>query len=517
MNPTNENKVREGFNKMRRKYEAPPEYRNPNEFLDKPLPSNIDAENTSIGCVLLDNRLAPQLFAHGGKPADFYSPINQKIVEAIEILFRKGKKIDPILIGEEMVRAGHSLDAIGGTPTIMQKTYGLPHFDDISEYMRIVRTHSLARHLLIRAQRMQTDILDGEMPIDVIMSDFLTELIALQERNGELRTESLGEVVTDVVSTLREWQTGNLQQSSLKTGIPELDRKLKLRGIAKGEMTLFAARPSTGKTALLLQIATHVIRSLIPVLFISLEMLKGKLVMRMLPPITGVDNKAINPTTMQNSPEDAKALFKALETLKDFPMYFDREKEIKKMIATAEFFCQTKGVEMIVFDYLTLFKNGLIGQGATRDKEVGDITNELKDLGVRRNVAMLGAAQMNRESERDFRRPQMSDLRESGQIEQAADVIAFLWDEKADVHAKNPDLIKDDMEVAFYCAKQRDGERGWTIKMQFDKNHQTFETEQIRKDRLTLPTAEFNALPQYIKDGMKRQQDEDDDDLRFKI
>lgn len=477
-----------------------------NQVTDKPLPSNELAERTILGAILLDHNL---LAAAAAKlsPADFYSSKNRPIFEAMLHCRAAGIVPDPITITEQLKLQGMDVVAVGGAAGLANLTYGLPQFATIDQYIAIVKDKSIARQVIYNCNKIIQDAWSEEQTVGNTLSSAATTFIHLQENSSEQDGDDLANVVDDVERTFDAWKTGNASVSALKTGIPELDGYLKFKGLAKGELTMIGARPSTGKTALLLQIATHVIRKKIPVLFVSLEMLKKRLVMRMLPPITGIANKAINPATLKSLPDKADELSKALKQIRELPMYFDRSSELSKLIANAEFFIQNKGVELVVFDYLTLIHGGMISRGETRDAEVGRVVTELKELAVRRDVAVLGAAQMGRKSEETGGKPKISGFRESGVIEHVVDVALFPFDPQAKAHAKDPDAIADGLWLELYCDKQRDGARYWSIDLYFNKNLQTMESEQMRGSPKPVGYKEEGGIRVY--DAPQRKIDPD--------
>lgn len=450
------------------------------QYLEKSLPSNEEAEKTILGAILLDNNLIAQA-ASALVSLDFYSPLNRRVFHGMLECRAKGIQIDPITIGEVMKAEG-SLESIGGTTLITNLTFGMPHFSDIAEYIKIVKEKSVTRQLIRESNSFISELLAEEEPLDKVLHERVAKLLHMRAQTARDSHASIDQVITQVHTIFDAWQAGNEGISSIKTGIPELDGFLKYRGLAKGELTLIGARPSTGKTALMLQMATNAVRMKVPTLFMSLEMLKEKLVMRMLPAITGIPNKAINPQTLKSSPAEAQKLFEGLNTLKGLPMYFDRAFELPKLIASAEYFIQTKGVELVVFDYLTLIKLGIISRRQdTRDAEVGQVTDAMKELGLRNNVAVLGGAQMNRESEKLIGKPpKMSHFRESGAIEQIVDVALLPYDPNEKDNIANPERIRDSIWLELYCDKQRDGQRYWSIPVHFDKNMQTFETMDMK-------------------------------------
>ncbi len=478
---------------------------NSNQFLEKPSPSAVDAEGTILGAILIDNRVAGEVFANVS-PADFFSPNNRKIAEVMRLFMRQGKSIDPILIGEELKRQG-TLDSIGGASSITNLTFGLPHISDTKEYCDLIRKKSLARRLINDFSTGTRELLAEDEDADVILDKIITTLIA-HKSNTVGKTQSMGEVVDNVMAVFDAWAAGNENVSSVKTGIPELDGFLKLKGLAYGEMTLVAARPSVGKTSILLQTALHVARLGVPVLFISLEMLKEKLVMRCLPATTLMPNRSINPDTFQNFPDQGNVLRQALIQFKSLPIYFDRSFALSQLIATGEYYAQTKGVKLIIFDYLTLI-HGNLNKNANRDTEVGFISNSMKELAVRTDTAVFGAAQLNRESEKECRRPRKSDLRDSGMIEQAVDTLIFPWDADMKSHIKNPDSIRDGLWLDLYCDKQRDGESGWTVPVYYDKNLQTMESPRMGGRTPPVKVEPEKPLPPVVPHWQETERDTD--------
>lgn len=452
------------------------------EFYEKPLPSSPEAEKVLLGGVLLTPKLASEVF-FWVEPEDFYNQHHRAIAEAIRKLHRNGQPIDAVLLAEQL-REGGKLEMMGGISTLTGLTFGLPVFTTLSEYAQIVRRKALARNAIRRASQFIAQVMDAPDAVVESITALQSELALLADKQAPPRANTMREAVKEVREVFEAWAEGNTAQSSLKTGIPELDARLRLKGLAKGELTLIAARPSIGKTALLLQMAMHSVRANVPTLFVSLEMLRNRLVMRTLPAMTDIYNNQINPYLFKSAPHLAEKLFGALDTLTELPMYFDRTAQLDRLTATIEYYVRTHGVQLVVFDYLQLIEGGggTKGQYFNRDAEVGRITTRLKEVAIRTNTAVLGAAQLNRDSEKEHRRPTLADLRESGAIEQAADVVLFPFDPNSKENAKNPDAIKDTMVLELYCAKQRDGSRHWTIDLFYDKNLQLLSTREMRNE-----------------------------------
>lgn len=448
----------------------PPPTKQEQYFLERPLPSSEEAERTIIGGILVVNVLAAQAL-QSLQPEDFHSPLHRLIFDSIKSLHRRSEAIDAVTILNELKKEKHSIDIT----VISGMVFGLPHFSDLSAHIKIVKEKSLARQMIKINSDMIAKLLAEDEPIDTTLANQTSTLIALQGRTTMNQTEPLAATVKEVRETFRDWERNDLEKSQMRTGLTRLDAKLRLRGLAGGELTLIAARPSMGKTALLIQIASHVARLGFPVLFISLEMLRSRIVMRMLAPIAAVQNKAINPTTIRSLPEERNKLYSALDHIENLPIYFNRSFDLPQQIATIEYYVQTKGIKLVAFDYLQMITDSGMSKYANRDQEIGKIIRELKEVAVRTNTASLGAAQLSRQNEKEHRRPRLSDLRDSGNIEQAADVVLFPWDANAKEHERDPDMIADKIDLELYCAKQRDGERYWTVHTYYDKNMQMFE------------------------------------------
>lgn len=445
------------------------------EYLEKPLPNSPEAERLCLGAVFMNNALAFELFAHL-EPNDFYSPVHCTIARAIKSVMGKGMAIDPILVNEEIKLAGET-ESVQSISVITNLYTGIPAYTTIKPHIDIIRKAAVARKLIKFCNDRASRLLEQESDPEQIMSSMATDLISMQYDDPSAG-DSLIQVAVHVREIFQQWEAGVTSGSSIPTGIPELDGKLRLKGLARGDLTLIGARPSMGKTALLIQIAANAARMGIPVLFISLEMPKHRILMRMLPPMTGISNKSINPWMFQNadSAGERYRIYEALSRL-NMPIYFDNSIQMTRLVARAQHMIETKGIQLVIFDYLTMIQGG--NENYDRTGAVGDIVNGMKDLGVRNNVAMLGAAQFKRGIDKEYRRPRMDEFRDSGVIEQAVDVILFPWDENAKKHSAEPELIKDSMWLDLYCEKQRDGERYWTIPLHFDKELQIFKSEEM--------------------------------------
>src|SRR6478672_6593124 len=250
------------------------------QYLEKPLPSSEDAERVILGAILLDNALITQAVEHL-KPEDFYSPLNRRVFNAMIGLFEQSKQIDPVLIIEEMKKDG-PVEAIGGISTIANLTFGLPHFSNLEEYVKVVKDKSVVRTLIRTCNQITSEALAEEDDAEVILDRAEQMVFSLAEertRKGFFHVEPIARDVLQKVTDLAHGETHAL--TGLATGFREFDAKTS--GLQKTDLIIVAARPSMGKTALCLTIAQNAaIHENAVVAVFSLEMSKEQLVMRML-------------------------------------------------------------------------------------------------------------------------------------------------------------------------------------------------------------------------------------------
>lgn len=437
------------------------------QFLERPLPSSDDSERAILGAVLLDNSLITQAVEHL-KPADFYSPLNRRIFGAMTALFEASKAIDPILIGEELKKEG-SLEAIGGVSTITNLTYGLPHFTDLTGYIDVVRDKSMMRNLIRTCNQITSEALEEEEDARVILDHAEQKIFALAERRAAEGFSHVQPVAEKVLAKVEEYSRRETHAlTGLATGFRELDEMTS--GLQPSDLIIVAARPSMGKTALCLTIAQNAaIDEKAVVGFFSLEMSKEQLVMRMMASEAKVDASRFRRGIL--SRDEWERLARAIGTLAEARLFIDDTPGISVLEMRAKarrLAVEQKRLDLIVVDYLQLMGSG--GRSESRQQEVSQISRELKALAKEMNVPVIALSQLSRAPEaRNPPKPMMSDLRESGSIEQDADVVAFIYREDyykpSDENAGMAELI---------LSKQRNGPTG-TVKLAFLKEFTRFE------------------------------------------
>ncbi|MCD9188816.1 MAG: replicative DNA helicase [Pyrinomonadaceae bacterium] len=382
------------------------------QFLERPLPSSEESERVILGAILLDNALLSQAIEEL-KPDDFYSPLHRKIYKAMLALFDASKRIDPILIGEELKKDG-ALESIGGIATITNLTYGLPHFSDLQEYTKVVRSKSVVRNLIKVCNQITSEALAEEDDAEVILDNAESMIFALADertRQGFSHIQPIAETVLAKVQEYAKRESHAL--TGLSTGFRDFDEKTS--GLQKTDLIIVAARPSMGKTALCLTIAQNaaILEKAVVAVF-SLEMSKEQLVMRMLSSEAKVDAHRFR--TGYLTRDEWGRLAQAIGTLSESKVFIDDTPGISVMemrAKTRRLVAEQKRLDLIVVDYLQLMSGGK--RSESRQQEVSQISRELKALAKELQVPVVALSQLSRAPEaRNPPKPMMSDLRESG-------------------------------------------------------------------------------------------------------
>ena len=436
---------------------------------DASLPSNLDAERTILGAILLDNYAHAEA-AEKLEPDDFSLDSHRRIFQRMGELVDSSRAVDIVTLSEELARY-KEVESIGGVAYLASLTEGLPRKPIIEEYIRIVKDKSLLRRLMLicsaaiaRANEQRDSALD-------VLNAAEQELLTVSERGVGKGFLSLEQIVANSFGTIDNLYKQAREVTGLATDFKEFDRMTS--GLQKGELFILAARPSMGKTALAINMAqaAAVSHGAVVAVF-SLEMSKESLLRRMLASQAWVDQKKLQTGFIGR--EDQGKLQKALEDLIETRIFIDDTAGISlaEMRAKARRLRQNAGkLDLIVVDYLQLMSASLPSSGGrnyeNRTQEVSAISRGLKALAKEMDVPVMALSQLSRASERrgDDKRPMLSDLRESGSIEQDADIVAFIHrdfyynksEEKTDAERREAELI---------IAKQRNGPTG-TVKLNF--------------------------------------------------
>jgi replicative DNA helicase len=437
------------------------------QLLERPLPHSADAERAILGAIVLDNSHANQAIELL-RPDDFYVRAHQLVFRAMTALSERGSEINPILLGEELRREG-VLEQTGGIAFISELTYGLPHFTNIAAYAKVVKGKSVLRQLVKVANKVTSEALEEEDEPEVILDHAEQMIFALADERTRQGFSHIEPVANKLLEKVQEMAGRPVMLTGLTSGFNDLDQKTS--GLQPSDLIIIAARPSMGKTAFCLNVAQNAaIKSGAVVGIFSLEMSKESLVMRMLSSEARVDAHRFR--TGYLSRDEWARLAGALGTLADAKIFVDDTPGISVLEMRAKarrLAAEQKRLDLIVVDYLQLMSGG--GRRTeSRQQEVSQISRELKGLAKELNVPLVALSQLSRAAEtRTDHRPQLSDLRESGAIEQDADVVGFIYREEyynaTDENANKAEII---------IAKQRNGPTG-TVELAFIKEFTRFE------------------------------------------
>lgn len=441
---------------------------------ERSLPHSADAERAILGAIVLDNGLVSQAIELL-KPEDYYVPSHRRIFLAMIALFERGAEINPILIGEELKKE-NALETVGGISFITNLTYGLPHSTNIIAYAKVVRGKSLLRRLIKTASKITNEALEEEDEPEIILDHAehaIFELADERIRQGFTHVEPVARALLDKI---QEMEGRQVVLTGLTTGFVELDEKTS--GLQRSDLIIVAARPSMGKTSFALMLAQNAaIETGAVVGIFSLEMSKESLVMRMLCSQGNIDAQRFRNGFLSRS--EWSQIAKSLGTLADTKIFLDDTPGISVLEMRAKarrLAAEQKRLDLIIVDYLQLMSGGS-KRTESRQQEVSMISRELKGLAKELNVPMVALSQLSRAPEsRSDHRPQLSDLRESGALEQDADLVAFLYREEA---YKTPDerqaMPEDKKNVAeLILAKQRNGPTG-TVELRFVPSSMRFD------------------------------------------
>jgi replicative DNA helicase len=449
----------------------------PDLTLDSGLPANVDAEKTILGAILLDNAAHSEA-AEKLESDDFSLDSHRRIFLRMSELMDAQHAVDIVTLANELTRY-KEVDAVGGVAYLASLTEGLPRRPVIEEYIRIVKDKSLLRKLMAICSMAIARAADqGESALDVLGAAE-SQLMEVTEKGLTHGFQSLHQIVEHSFGSIDNLYKQSREVTGVATAFTELDRMTS--GLQKGELIIIAARPSMGKTALAINIAQNAaIKSGAKVAVFSLEMSKESLLRRMLATQAWVDQRKLQTGFLGR--EDHDKLEKALGLLVESQLFIDDTAAISlaEMRAKARRLKQNAGgLDLIVVDYLQLMSATVPSSGRknyeNRTQEVSAISRGLKALAKELDVPVMALSQLSRASERrgEDKRPLLSDLRESGSIEQDADVVAFIHREayyKRDEEMSETDKARSEIIVA----KQRNGPTG-TVYLSFLSRFTRFE------------------------------------------
>jgi replicative DNA helicase len=449
------------------------------QMADRLPPHSIEAEQGVLGCVLLSPNdcmgVCIEKFKRGSEV--FYDMRHQALFDTLAEMYDKKELIDPIVL-QQYLKDRNQLEALGGMAYIAGLMNCVPSAASLEYYIEIVREKYILRKMIQTCTGAVARVYDHQGEVDGLLDEVERDVLQIAEERVSVGSKTIKDLVHSAINTIEEFHSKNGQLTGLGTGFIDLDKMT--TGLHGGEMIVIAARPSMGKTSLAMNIAEHVAIDLKePVGVFSLEMTAESLVLRMLCSRARVNLRDIRDGFLTE--RDFPKLTGAAGKLSNAPLFIDDSSglSILQLRAKARRMYQQYGIKLFVIDYLQLL-NASSNKVDNRQQEIAHISNGIKALAKELNVPVIVLAQLNREMERDGnRKPRLSDLRESGAIEQDADLVGLLYDPtkegKSDEDGGEPPPEAEGKPINLLIAKQRNGPTG-DVKLTFLKSYTRYES-----------------------------------------
>ena len=387
-------------------------------------PQNIDAEKSLLGAVLIDDEVLADVTEHV-RPDDFYDKTHGIIFGAMMRLYEKHRPVDLLTLTDELKRK-KEIDIVGGSAYLTELTTYVPTSAHAESYAEIVKQKSVRRRLIKASSDISELGFDEETSTDELLQKAEAEIFSVSDQTLKQDVSSLESILNDSFERLEELHKNKGQLRGIRTGYRDLDNLT--AGLQRSDLIILAARPAMGKTTFVTNLAYNVATiAREPVLFFSLEMSKEQLVDRMLADASGVD--AWNIRTGNLSDEDFSKLSEAMGEMAEAPIFIDDTPglSVLEMRTKARRISHEQPLGLIIIDYLQLMQGSGRSDG-NRVQEVSEISRGLKLIARELNVPLIALSQLSRSVEsRSPQIPQLSDLRESGSIEQDADIVSFIY------------------------------------------------------------------------------------------
>jgi replicative DNA helicase len=435
--------------------------------LRKIPPQQIEAEQSLLGGIMQDGSSLPSAL-EVLKGDEFYKESHRIIFTAIQDLFERNEPVD-ILTVTNLLSERKQLESVGGASYIAALVDAMPSIANIGAYAKIISEKSVLRRLIQSANEIMSFAYGGGKSTEEVLDNAEAAIFKIAERRIRNSYFPLKEVIKKNIEMIERYQEYRESVTGVTSGYKDLDKLT--AGFQKSDLIIIAARPSMGKTALGLCIARNAAKeSGVPVGFFSLEMSKEQLAMRLLCAEARVDSHKIRSGFL--SRQECGKLLQAAGLFMDVPIYIDDTPSISplELRAKARRMMSDQGLGLVVVDYLQLMRGR--DNLERREQEISEISRSLKGLAKELNIPVIALAQLNRKvEERTDKRPLLSDLRESGAIEQDADVIAFIY--RDEVYAKQ--ACKEPGVAEIIIGKQRNGPSGETVKLAYISTYTRFE------------------------------------------
>lgn len=437
---------------------------------DRIPPHNDEAEQATLGALLLDDDAITVAIRYL-RPDDFYSNANRRVYQAILNLFNKGRKADIITVIEELRQEGE-LDSSGGPAYVASLTNVVPTSANIDYYAHIVQDCSVRRSLLRISSEITARSFDESNESRLVVEEAQKQIFELTDNRQTLTFKSAKEIIPKTIEAIEKLYNTKEAFTGITSGLADLDALTS--GFQKSELIIIGARPSVGKTALALTMAANAAinnkERKIPTAFFTLEMSDMALMQRLIASEARINSENIRTGLLK--PSDFHSLMEAAGRIYDAPLYIVDMPNMKllDLRAQARRLRAQQKVEIIFIDYLTLISSE--NYTLPRHEQIAEISRSLKSLARELDVPVVALSQVRRDAE--GKRPTLSDLRESGSIEQDADVVMFLHRER-ETERKTSDERSKSIPTELIIAKQRNGPVG-TVDIVFLPSYTKFES-----------------------------------------
>jgi replicative DNA helicase len=419
-------------------------------------PQSLEAEESILSAILVDNNTLLEILEILS-PEDFYRSAHQKIFSAISELFSRNEPVDLVTL-TNILREHDRLEEIGGAAYLANLVDTVPLAVNAQYYAKIVYDKACLRRLIEKTNSIAKRCFEDRGDVDDVIDFAETSIFEISENKIRPTFYPIGKIIESNIDVLEERQGNRALVTGVATGFTKFDELT--AGLQKSDLVILAGRPGMGKTALALNIAKNAaVDANIPVAIFSLEMSKEQLSLRMLSSEARIDSSRLRRGFI--SQDDWIKITDSAGVLSQAPIFIDDSPNITalEIRAKSRRLKMEKDIGLIIIDYLQLMKGRVSAE--RRDLEISEISRSLKALAKELDLPVVALSQLNRKlEERSDKRPQLSDLRESGALEQDADVVAFLYrDELYNKDENNPNKGKAELIVS----KQRNGPTGFTI------------------------------------------------------
>jgi replicative DNA helicase len=431
-------------------------------------PHDDEAERAALGAMLMDADAIATSIEYL-RPGDFYSNANNLVYEAILGLFNKGLAADILTVTGELRQNG-KLEQAGGAAYVATLTTVVPSSRNIGYYAQTVQAYSLRRALLRVSSDVSVKVFDETLESRIILEETQQRIFELSDNRNSIRYQSVKEVLHETIGIIEKLTRSSKEYTGIPSGFDELDKLTS--GFHPAEFIIIGARPSIGKTALALTMAAHIsVRNKIPAAFFTLEMPAIALMQRLLAMEARINASSLRSGFLKSS--EFNAILDAAENIYEAPLYIVDMPNMKLMDlrAQARRIRAQEKVEIMFIDYLGLISSE--NYNVPRFEQMSEISRSLKSLARELEIPIVVLCQLNREAERE--RPNLSSIRDSGSIEQDADVVMFLHRDRESNKKTNETAGEDRNVTSLILSKQRNGPVG-TINLTFMSQYAKFET-----------------------------------------